>query len=116
MAASRISAVSAIFDGYDEADDEPRTHTVFHHKRRLPHKSAQKSFCIIVAIRIIIWLALSAISAISSSRNYNPGRQPSTGYSQSYGGSYSEQKDSQNSADNSYGSYFGSASGDSQSG
>lgn len=103
------------FDGYDEADDEPRTHTVFTTNGGCLTR-VLKIICIIVAIRIIIWLALSAISAISSSRNYNPGRQPSTGYSQSYGGSYSEQKDSQNSADNSYGSYFGSASGDSQSG
>ena len=103
------------FDGYDEADDEPRTHTVFTTNGGCLTR-VLKIICIIVAIRIIIWLALSAISAISSSRNYNPGRQPSTGYSQSYGGSYSGQKDSQNSADNSYGSYFGSASGDSQSG
>lgn len=104
------------FTGFDDYDDEPRTHTVFTANGGCLSR-VLKIVCIIVVIRLVIWLALSAFSAINSSRSYNPGRQPSSGYSQSYGsGSYSGQSSSRSSGNGSGGSYFGSASGDSKSG
>ncbi len=104
------------FRGFDDYDDEPRTHTVFTANGGCLSR-VLKIVCIIVVIRLVIWLALSAFSAINSSRSYNPGRQPSSGYSQSYGsGSYSGQSGSQSYGNDSHGSYFGSAADDSENG
>lgn len=125
----------ADFGDFDEYNDAPKRQTVYTSNGGCLSRIF-KIVWIIIAIRLIFWIASSAISAINSTKNYNPGKQPSAGYSQSYGetttgnesyygnnnssGGYSGSKGSN---DYSYGyqagnqeNYFGSSNGNAKKG